>query len=285
MKLVGVIATCLALASCVTASETHKMAEKGGCADQDFITHVAGGKYCLSIATWKSKEIMDDQPTLIIAIHGDGGPKPYEQKIEKFIADNPAFYKANSILVSISRPGYKGKNGKSSGHPPDHNRGRTTYTPEVFNAVLEATNTLAKHYNVKEIKAVGFSGGAVIWASAIGYYPEKVPPNLNEVALIACACDIPKWESLHGWSNAGHVSISPHTVAEKTPKHVAVNIITAKNDTNTYPELGREHARRISNAGGNASFTEASSGGHDEVFSAYETQILLIKSIIGRLDK
>lgn len=259
-------------------AETAVLSKAGECASPDNETYVAGGSYCLAIQTVRSKSNFDGPVTLVVTLHGDNGPELWEGITERTPNRRPEFKDTNTVIVNIIRPGYSYAKRKSSGFVPTMRR--TTYTPEVISAVLEAITALGKHHNASTIPALGNSGGAAILASAVGKFPEKVPEALDEIALFSCPCDIPTWEAYNGWPTTTD-SVSPLEVADKTPRRLKVRAITAKDDNNTRVELSERYIAKLQEHGVRTQLMAPEHGGHGGVVFASQAAMDIVRVAIN----
>ena len=144
---------------------------------------------------------MDDRPTLVVVLHGDllEPGNSYHYGFARTVAERAS----NVISVGLLRPGYSDERGNRSDGEILNATG-DNYTPEVVEAVAEATRQMRDRYRAGATILIGHSGGAAIAALVLGRHPDVADAAL----LAACPCDLPAWR-------AYMMSVRPNPVWEQ----------------------------------------------------------------------
>ena len=220
------------------------------CEAADNFNRVSGGKLCLAIETFASREEAP-KPTLLIYLHGDvsrGGPADY---LYRYAASPPP----GTISVAMLRPGYFDRSGKRSS---GSNYGRRdSYTAENVDAIAAAIRELARYHEASRVILIGHSGGAAISAVILGRHP-----GLAHAALLAsCPCDLVAWRRAMGrrpWPR----SLNPIDYADKITKKTSIVAVTGRHDGNTRAELCRPYIERLQARGVSARLEIVEGAGH-----------------------
>ena len=230
--------------------------DKGGCNPviEDFENWVTGGQECLAIKVLKSRDNFEQRPTLVVALHGDGASgsaadrasQGWIDQIRGRIVDQDTFKKHDVVIAVVARLGYPVYGtGRSSGFRPEPYGRRGTYRPDFIRPIFDAIERLAKHYDAKEIVGWGSSGGSAMLAIGAGLYET---PRFSKLLLGVCPCNVPKWESMHGWSNIG--AFSPLDYATRIDNKIEVILVVGKYDSDTPPSLSEDFAAARKSRGG-----------------------------------
>jgi len=208
----------------------------------DYVTRVAANGECLAIdAVGETAE----RNTLIVMVHGDGGGD-YYHRVARIYGSKGV------IAVAMTRPGYCGRKGCSSGTRPGY---KSSYSSWVVETVTEGIKALKVHYNAEHTIVIGRSGGSAILGVAIGKYA----PLADVAVLTACPCNVSYWRRKRGrgvWSG----SLSPDNYTDDVPKTMKVITITGSLDKNTFPELGEDYAAELRDEGVDARFILVNAG-------------------------
>ncbi len=230
--------------------------KSGGCDPkiEDFENWVSGADECLAIKVFRSRDHFSGPPTLIVAVHGDGAsgpaadsaPEVWNDQIRANILHLDEFKNSDTLIVVIARLGYPIYGvGRSSGHRPEPNGRRATYTPDYATPVIRATERLANKYGAIKVVGWGSSGGSATLAIGAALMHSV---KFDKLLLGVCPCDVPTWESLHGWDySAAH---NPLNYAGKIPHDTEVVLIVGNKDTNTLPGLSETFMKARQTSGG-----------------------------------
>lgn len=268
------------------ASQIQIKSASVGCnsAIEDFQNWVTGGQECLAIKVYRSREVFDAPPTLVIALHGDGAsgsladraPQTWIDQIQDNISDHDEFKSSNTIIVVIARLGYPIDGiGRSTGHRPEPDGRRATYRPEYISPLFGAIKNLAAKYKPQKIVAWGSSGGSASLAIGAGLHPEIL---ISQLLLGVCPCDVPTWENGHGWPLSD--AHSPLDYATRIPNQTGVILVVGKKDRNTPPSLSEAFlkAHQIAGGAGRIVYTDGTHSSTKQTPGHIAEQLKTIKS-------
>jgi pimeloyl-ACP methyl ester carboxylesterase len=217
----------------------------------DHLRWVRGAGECLAIHTAGRRGA--EPPVLMVWLHGDdsrGGASDYLRPRAAQYADDGV------VVVTLIRPGYFDGDGNRSTGTSYRDKG-DGYPPEVVDAVADAVADLKAFHGAGKVVLVGASGGAAIAGVILGRHPD-----LADAAVLAgCPCDVQGWRGLLGRGNWRR-SLSPHAFADKVPPDTYVVLVTGSDDTNTFPVLAEDYARRLRAQGVAAEFIPSPGGTH-----------------------
>lgn len=146
---------------------------------------VRGGEYRLKASVYRSNEA-DEQPTLVVVLHGDA---PFNNPgYQDIFAEKVAEAGRNVVAVGLLRPGYTDPQGNTS----DGERGEANgdnWNVRNTGAIAEAIGRLRQRYHSQRVIIVGHSGGAAIAANILGRHSELIDAAL----LVSCPCDAEAW--------------------------------------------------------------------------------------------
>lgn len=187
---------------------------------------------------------------LVVILHGDGGPDDAYDSYAKRVAKS----KPNTTVVSLTRPGFNGKHGRSRGENP----GKDHYT-RGNNALLAGSlAAMRKDLRPGRLIVIGHSGGAAQLGTVIGS-----SPGIVDVAILAgCPCNVPQWRIHRRGENNWKQSQSPHQFAENIPASTLVVAIANAGDSNTPQRFAQEYIAIAQKAGARAQMVAKRGGGH-----------------------
>jgi predicted esterase len=220
-------------------------------------------------------------PVLVVALHGDlPDPTPsYQYAFAQLVTQGPEAAElppatrarladwtplAGVVTVGLLRPGYTDNAGDRSDGDMGH-ASLDNFTPEVVDAVAQATNSLKLRFSARRVVLVGHSGGAVIVADLLGRHPEAADAAL----LVACGCDPEgvraRMRQTRGspiWKGPTR-SLQPLGVASTVRTDVIVRLVVGANDDIALPELSVRYAEALKKRGVDAKVTIVPAVGHN----------------------
>lgn len=195
---------------------------------------------------------------LVVILHGDGGPGRYDA-----YAKGLAAAAKGTTVVTLVRPGFKGRAGRS----PGNNSSKDHYTSGNNKKLAASLAEMKKSLKPGRIIVVGHSGGSGQLGTVVAQYP-----GIVDVAILAaCPCDVPKWRVHRRGKNNWRMSQSPHKYAAKVPRSTKVIAITNKGDTNTRPRFAETYVEIAQKAGANVTLQVPNGGSHK--WSAYQSNV------------
>jgi pimeloyl-ACP methyl ester carboxylesterase len=203
------------------------------CPGADNTTLVYAGVECLVVKTFGTPAPSGDK--LVVFLHGDvsaGGPADYMDTYA------PNYVQAGITTVRMLRPGYYDKLGNTSTGGNGDNRA-DTYTTNNVQAVAYALAALRQHHQASKLVVVGHSGGASIAATVLGKYPGVI----DNVALLACPCDLRAWRK--DWVN----SLSAMDWVAGVPSSSKVIGMTGTADTQVPAVFSQTYVNALSSRG------------------------------------
>ncbi len=252
----------------------------------DTTSRIGGKTYWLNVAQGRIKaqvfarENVSAHPILVVILHGDiPDPRPdYQYLAAKAITLGwPEDTKRSDTLrdalgkdwndddvvaAGILRPGYTDPSGdRSSG-----DMGRAlgdNYTPEVVDAIADATRQLREIYSARAVVLVGHSGGGAIVADVLGRHP-----NLAEGALlVGCGCDPEAWRhrmrARLPIGNEPNPSLLPLTLVGQVRPETVVRLVVGSEDDVVMPAASRRYAEALQGHGVDAQLTIEPGLGHN----------------------
>ena len=268
MKPLGAIALCTLLAILAIASHP---AQARKCKDPDNVTFVQGKRHCLAIKTFEGATGAD---TLFVVLHGDlsrGGPADYIFPIAEMIAAGGA------PAVVMVRPGYSGDGRTSTGRPSRSQRRNELYRKSEMDSIAVAVAALKTHHGAERVILVGHSGGALISGVLLG----RKPGIVDDVVLVACPCDVPRWRRARG-RNPLALAQSPHKWLKKVDADARIIAITGSEDENTFPDLARDYVEKARARGLDAEFVLVEGAGHGLNRRYREPLTEAVEQLLGR---
>ena len=248
-----------------------------------------------------ARERVSERPILVLVLHGDlPDPRPdYQYLVAKAITvgwpedpDRSARLRSalggdwrdeDVIAAGILRPGYTDPSGdRSSGDP-----GRAVadnYTPEVVDAIADATRQIKDVYNARAVVLVGHSGGGAIVANVIGRHPDLADGAL----LVACGCDPEAWRARMRVRAPGSIpdganpSLLPLSLAHRVRPRTIVRLVVGSADDVTLPEDSRRYAEALQRRGVDVRLTIEPGLGHNMLVTpaAFRELGALVGSIV-----
>lgn len=269
-KVATILAMCAVVAACTP----------------DTTSRIGGKTYWLKVAQGRIKaqvfarENVSDHPILIVILHGDiPDPRPdYQYLVAKAItlgwpdnAERSGALRAalgkdwnddDLVAAGILRPGYTDPSGdRSSG-----DMGRAlgdNYTPEVVDAIANATRQLRAIYNARAVVLVGHSGGGAIVADVLGRHPSLAEGAL----LVGCGCDPEAWRSRMRArlpiGNEPNPSLLPLTLVGKVRPETVVRLVVGSEDDVVMPADSRRYAEALQRRGVDVQLTIEPGLGHN----------------------
>lgn len=178
----------------------------------------------------------DGNRNLVVILHGDGGPGRYDG-----YANALAKAARGTTVVTLTRPGFRGKAGRS----PGGNSQKDHYTRRNNKLLAQSLANMKKSLGTKRLIVVGHSGGSAQLGTVIGAYP-----GIVDVAILAaCPCDVPRWRIHRRGQNNWRQSQSPHKFAGKIPASTRVYAVTFQKDHNTRPRFAETYYKIARSAG------------------------------------
>lgn len=186
---------------------------------------------------------------LVVILHGDGGSGRYDA-----YANALAKAASGTTVVTLTRPGFRGKAGRS----PGQNSQKDHYTKRNNKLLAQSLATMKKTLGTRQLIVVGHSGGSGQLGTVIGAYP-----GIVDVAILAaCPCDVPRWRVHRRGRNNWRQSQSPHKFADKIPASTKVYAVSFKRDHNTRPRFAETYYERARAAGVNITLSIPGGGSH-----------------------
>ena len=248
MKSSGTLAMCMVLAMLAISSNP---ATARTCKEPDNVTFVQGKRHCLAIKTFEGAS---GAGTLFVILHGDlsrGGPADYIFPVAEMIASR------GISAVAMMRPGYTGDGRTSTGRPTRSQRRDEVYRKSEMDSIAVAIAALKTHHGAGRVILVGHSGGALISGVLLGRKPELV----DDVVLVGCPCDVPRWRRARG-RRPLPIAQSPHKWLKRVEADARIIAITGSEDENTFPDLARDYIDKAKGRGLEAEFVLVQGAGH-----------------------
>lgn len=231
---------------------------------------------CTKIKTFKS-EIITDEPTLLIALHGDA---PFNNPSYQYnFASQVAEHSENVISVGMLRPGYTDHLDRTS----DGVKGNTVgdnYDEPRIQQISQAVQKLKLHHNANKVILAGHSGGAAITAKLIAIYPKLA----NHAFVVSCPCNINSWRAdmykssqYEGFKGDLDIS-SPIDLVRTISNDTKISIFTGDKDVVAKPYLSQEYETALKNASKQVQLVELN--GDHELFMNKE----IIQSLVDVVD-
>lgn len=200
--------------------------------------------------------------TLIVVLHGDGGPETRSDHYR--FAESVTQAIPNSAAVALLRPGY----GDAAGN---HSPGQAglgfgdDYTQERIDAVAQSLGILRRRFATARLILVGDSGGAAIAADIAGMRPDLI----DAMVLVGCPCALPEWrkgmqKQPHGAAWATPVaSLDPLKTAGGVMPGLRAAVLVGADDKITPPPLSRAYAEALALRGIATDLRIVPARGHD----------------------
>lgn len=205
---------------------------------------------------------LSDHPVLLIVLHGDS---PFHAPSYQYIfARKAAAQIDNLVAAAILRPGYTDDTGDTSAGE----RGETTgdnYTPQVVDAIADATRQLKAKYAASHMIVAGHSGGAAIAGDLIG----RDPGLADGALLVSCPCDVPAFRKHMAKKQMNPMwlgpveSLSPLALIPEVPAATHVRLLVGTEDDVTPPALTGEYAAGLRARGVDVRVMEVPGEVHD----------------------
>lgn len=195
---------------------------------------------------------------LVVILHGDGGPGRYDA-----YAKSLAAAAKGTTVVTMVRPGFKGRAGRS----PGNNSSKDHYTSGNNRKLAAALASMKASFKPGRLIVVGHSGGSGQLGTIIATHPGIV----DVAVLAACPCNVPKWRTMRRGKNNWTSSQSPHRYARKIPGSTKVFVITNKGDANTRAQLAQEYVGIAKGGGATVSLMLPGGGSHS--WSSYQSNV------------
>ena len=286
MRVLNAIVRALGVSGIVTAC-AHTSAGTGG---ETVWTDVGEGRLKAQVF---AENNVSERPVLILVLHGDinspwldyhyvfakavtmGFPEGSERSDRLKSALGEHWNAGEIVAAGILRPGYTDySDDRSSGEMGE--RTGDNYTPEVVDAVANATRHLSQIHNPRSVVMVGHSGGGAITANLLGRHPGLVDGAL----LVSCGCDPEAFRSRMRakdsrpiWSGP-NPSLLPLETAGEVRQGTIVRLIVGADDDVAIPEDSRKYTEALQRRGIDVRLTVAPGLGHD---------ILLTPEVFGEL--
>lgn len=200
--------------------------------------------------------------TLIVVLHGDGGPESRSDHYR--FAESVTQAIPNSAAVALLRPGYDDMAGNRSPGQAGLGFG-DDYTQQHIDAVAESIGILRRRFVTARLILVGDSGGAAIAADIAGIRPELV----DAMVLVGCPCALPEWrkgmqKQRRGTAWATPVaSLDPLKTAGGVMPGLRAAVLVGLDDKITPPALSRAYAEALALRGIATDLRIVPGRGHD----------------------
>jgi pimeloyl-ACP methyl ester carboxylesterase len=200
--------------------------------------------------------------TLIVVLHGDGGPEARSDHYRFAEAATQSI--PNSAAVALLRPGYGDAAGNRSPGQAGLGFG-DDYTQERIDAIAESLGILRRRFASARLILVGDSGGAAIAADIAGIRPDLV----DAMVLVGCPCALPEWrkgmqKQRHGAAWATPVaSLDPLKTAGGVMPGMRAAVLVGLDDKITPPALSRAYAEALALRGIATDLRIVPGRGHD----------------------
>ena len=210
------------------------------CYKEDYVNFVSDIIGCVAVNFHLEKSAttnLTNKEKLIVFIHGD---KLDSKNIyfEKFASK---FISKNSIVVSITRPGWTNIKNHKSGGKKNISNGDNYVPKQDVDPIYRVIKKLKKKYKTKDTIVIGHSGGAAITGILFGRFKKLI----DSAILISCPCIVPAWRK--NYFNAvlknsrekicipKFKSHSPHEYIKKINPKLNIYIFVGTQDKNTLP--------------------------------------------------
>jgi len=210
------------------------------CFREDFVNFVSDAVGCIAINIHKEQQFnknRDNKKKLVIFIHGD----QLEKKVYYFDQFASKFTTTNSLVISITRPGWINKHNNKSDGKKNTNYGDNYIPKDDVDPIYRTIKKLKKKYKIDQTLIIGHSGGAAVTGILIGRFPKLI----HEAVLISCPCIVPPWrknffDRLEEKTNKKlcmpkFKSHSPHEYIKKINPNLKIHIFVGTRDKNTLP--------------------------------------------------
>lgn len=189
--------------------------------------------------------------TLVVILHGDGGPGRYDGMAAALAKAVPS-----ATVVALNRPGYgrgkyrsPGRGGSSMGD---------LYTKQNNDALAKTLLSMKASLKPRKMVVIGHSGGAGQMGSVIGRYPGIA----DVVLLVSCPCDVPSWRLSRRGKNNWTSSQSPQDYVKGISSKSRVILVVGAKDSNTKPRFSEAYVAAAKAAGKKTSLVLISGGSH-----------------------
>ena len=214
-----------------------------------FLSCAGSAAFALDTSPLKGVAWGDGNRNLVVILHGDGGPGRYDA-----YANALAKAAKGTTVVTLTRPGFRGKAGRS----PGGNSQKDHYTKRNNRLLAQSLANMKKTLGTGRLIVVGHSGGSAQLGTVIGAYP-----GIVDVAILAaCPCDVPRWRIHRRGQNNWRQSQSPHKFADKVPASTRVYAVSFQKDHNTRPRFAETYYKRARAAGVNITLSVPGGGSH-----------------------
>ncbi len=189
--------------------------------------------------------------TLVVILHGDGGPGRYDT-----MAANLAKSVPSATVVALNRPGYG--NGKYRSPGIGGGSVADLYTKRNNDALASTLLAMKASLKPRKVIVIGHSGGAGQMGSVIGRFPGIA----DTVLLVSCPCDVPKWRISRRGKNSWTRSQSPHQFIQGIASKTNVIVVIGDKDGNTRPRFSEQYTAAAKAAGKKVSLVVIPNGTH-----------------------
>jgi len=189
--------------------------------------------------------------TLVVILHGDGGPGRYDKMAARLAKSVPS-----ATVVALNRPGY----GSGKYRSPGRGGGSLgdLYTKSNNDALAKTLKSMKASLKPGKVIVIGHSGGAGQMGSVIGRYPGIA----DTVFLVSCPCDVPNWRISRRGKNNWTSSQSPHKYVNGISSKTRIFVVIGANDGNTKPKFSEQYTAAGKAAGKKVSMIVIPSGSH-----------------------
>lgn len=204
----------------------------------------------------------DSVRTLVVVLHGDGGPGARSDHYR--FAETATRTIPKSAAVALLRPGYGDAAGNQSPGQAGLGFG-DDYTQERIEAVAQSIGVLRRRFASARLILVGDSGGAAIAADIAGIRPDLI----DAMVLVGCPCALPEWRKAmhkqqHGAAWASPVaSLDPLKTAGGVMPGLRAAVLVGADDRITPPPLSRAYAEALALRGIATDLRIVPGRGHD----------------------
>jgi len=280
----GLILAVFALGGCQTTTLAKGKGELG-CAKEDFVSQVSGGKECLAISVIKPQH--KSNGIMIVHVHGDishGINADWAfQKMVSALSRNPKFEAA--LKIGIVRPGGALKSGlRSTGHDC-----RVYYRPSGRNvchleknadSIAAAISNLKKHYKPKKTIYVGYSGGGALGGVILGKFNGN---GIDTAFLTSGVYDFERWlvSSCQVRPEWGRESVSADSFISGIPNDLKIYVVHGEKDCNIIPDIAASYSKKINKKGGDAELVIVPGAGHShpDIVNSELFKVRMIKEL------